>query len=108
LLAQLDPGQARTQVGPEPYPARTPTTLTSWAVLGPALDAIRESGLSVSREEYEQGLVAVAVEVPAGSAQPMAIDLCIPAVRGTEEVLAAVGKRLLDVAVGLSAGTGFG
>jgi len=108
LLAQLDPEQARAQVGPEPYPARTATTLTSWAVLGPALAAIRETGVSVSREEYERGLVAVAVQAPAGSAQPMAIDLCVPAVRGTEEVLAAAAKRLLDVAAELSAGVGFG
>jgi IclR family acetate operon transcriptional repressor len=108
LLAQLDPEQARAQAGPEPYPARTATTLTSWAVLGPALAAIREIGVSVSREEYERGLVAVAVQAPAGSAQPMAIDLCVPAVRGTEEVLAAAAKRLLDVAAELSAGVGFG
>jgi len=108
LLAQLDPEQARARVGPEPYPAHTASTLTSWTELWPALDEIRSTGASVSREEYEQGLVAVAVQVPAGSAPPMAIDLCIPAVRATEEVLAAAAKRLLDVAAELSATAGFG
>lgn len=107
LLAQLDPEQARAQVGSEPYPAHTATTLTSWALLASALDSVRATGVAVSREEYEQGLVAVAVQVPAGSAPPMAIDLCLPAVRGTEEVLPAVAKRLLDVAAELSAAAGF-
>lgn len=109
LLAQLDPEQARAQAGPEPYPSRTPTTLTSWAMLGPALVEIRRTGVAVSREEYERGLLAVAVPVPSGSAaRPMAIDLCIPAVRGTEDALTVAAKRLADVAADLAAGSGIG
>ena len=109
LLAQLDPAQVRAQLGPEPYPARTSATLTGWSVLGPALAEVRRTGAAVSREEYEQGLVAVAVAVPAAAGgQPLAIDLCIPAVRGTEEVLATAAKRLRDVAGELAAADGTG
>ncbi|MCI0689422.1 MAG: IclR family transcriptional regulator [Sporichthyaceae bacterium] len=104
LLAQLDPEQARRQLGAEPYPGRTATTMTSWAALGPALAEIRQHGVAVSHEEYEQGLLAVAVAMPAQpSGQPMAIDLCIPAVRGTDEVVAASTKRLRDAAAELTA-----
>lgn len=99
LLARLEPAVARRQLGGQPYQRRTPATLTTWAELAAALHQVRESGVAVSREEYEQGLLAVAVPLTVTThGPPLAIDVSIPAVRATEEVIAAVTKQLLDAA----------
>jgi IclR family acetate operon transcriptional repressor len=82
LLAQLPPELARDVLGPGPYPARTPRTHTSWAQLAPALEEVRRDGVAISEEEYEIGLVSLAIAIVRldgpGSA---AINLSVPAAR---------------------------
>ncbi len=63
LLSQLPPDVARNALGAEPYERRTDHTLTTWRQLGPDLAATGEAGVAVSVEEYELGLVSLAVPV---------------------------------------------
>jgi IclR family transcriptional regulator, acetate operon repressor len=84
LLAQLPPDVARAALAEEPYPRHTPTTRTTWRRLAADLAKIRETGVAVSEEEFEVGLVAIAVPVGwldgPGSA---AINVSLPAARAT-------------------------
>jgi IclR family acetate operon transcriptional repressor len=63
LLAQLPEDIARAALGDEPYERRTERTQTTWKQLAPDLAVIRDTGVSVSEEEYEVGLVSIAVPV---------------------------------------------
>ena len=84
LLAQLPADLARGALGNEPYAQRTDRTLTTWRRLAADLAAIRDSGVAVSEEEYEVGLVSIAAPVRwidgPGSA---AINVSLPAARAT-------------------------
>jgi DNA-binding IclR family transcriptional regulator len=84
LLAQLPEDLARIALGKEPYARRTERTLTTWTQLSADLEQIRARGHSVSEEEYEAGLVSIAVPVRwldgPGSA---AINVSLPATRVT-------------------------
>lgn len=84
LLAQLPPDLARGRLGEEPYERRTERTFTTWSALAADLDAIREAGVAISEEEYEVGLVSIAVPVRwidgPGSG---AINVSLPAGRAT-------------------------
>jgi DNA-binding IclR family transcriptional regulator len=63
LLAQLPEELARDALGPEPYEPRTEQTAVTWQQIAPHLATIRETGVAVSEEEYEVGLVSIAVPV---------------------------------------------
>ena len=63
LLAQLPEDVARSALGPEPYERRTDRTQTIWKQLAPDLEVIRDTGVSISEEEYEVGLVSIAAPV---------------------------------------------
>jgi IclR family transcriptional regulator, acetate operon repressor len=63
LLAQLPDEVARMALGNEPYERRTDQTLTTWMELAADLVCIREAGVAISEEEYEVGLVSIAVPV---------------------------------------------
>lgn len=84
LLAQLDPADARQAAGPEPYPARTEHTPTSWRALSAALDQARSDGIAESNQEYELGLNSLATRVPSVDAgRPSAISVSPPTSRTT-------------------------
>ncbi len=86
LLAQLPDEAARAALGPEPYRPFTEHTATTWDELAPGLEAIRRGGVAISEEEYEVGLVSIAVPVRwiegPGTA---AINVSLPAGRATPE-----------------------
>jgi IclR family acetate operon transcriptional repressor len=84
LLAYLPAPDAQAALGSEPYESCTPRTLTTWAALAPALDEIRRLGFSCSEEEYEIGLVSIAVPV-AWTAGPgsASINVSMPAARAS-------------------------
>lgn len=85
LLAQLDPADARAAAGPEPYPARTEHTPTSWRALSAALDQARSHGIAESNQEYELGLNSFATRVPSVDAgRPSAISVSPPTSRATK------------------------
>lgn len=86
LLAQLPEELARDALGPEPYERRTDHTLTAWRELAPDLARIRATGVSISEEEYEVGLVSIAVPVAwLDGPGTGAINVSLPAGRATPE-----------------------
>jgi IclR family acetate operon transcriptional repressor len=93
LLAQLDPAEARKAVGPQPYPARTEHTLTTWRALSAALTEVRAEGIATSDQEYELGLYSLAIAVPSLDAgRPSAISVSPPTSRATKG-----DRRLLTI-----------
>jgi IclR family acetate operon transcriptional repressor len=99
LLAQLPEDVARDALGEEPYERRTEHTQTTWSELAPDLATIRETGLSVSEEEYEIGLVSLAVPVTwidgPGTAS---INVSLPATRATPEFREELTRALRECA----------
>jgi IclR family acetate operon transcriptional repressor len=99
LLAQLPEDVARVALGDEPYERRTDRTLTTWAALAKDLATIREEGFSVSDEEYEVGLVSIAVPVRwLHGPGTGAINVSLPATRATSEFRDELTERLLQAA----------
>jgi IclR family acetate operon transcriptional repressor len=104
LLAQLPPAVARAAAGPEPYAALTPATVTSWRQLEPALEEIRRTGIAISDEEYEIGLVSLAVPLSAsGRPDAAAINISLPGSRATAEARAELSDRLRAAAARIEA-----
>ena len=99
LLAQLPPDLARAALGDEPYARRTDRTLTTWKRLAAGLAEIRDTGVAVSEEEYEVGLVSIAVPVRwidgPGTA---AINVSLPAARATRPFRDQLTTGLLEAA----------
>jgi DNA-binding IclR family transcriptional regulator len=99
LLAQLPGDVARARLGEQPYSRRTDRTLTTWRKLAADLAAIRKTGIAISEEEYEVGLVSIAVPVRwidgSGTA---AINVSLPAGRATPEFRDELARALLRAA----------
>ena len=84
LLAQLPDDLARLALGEEPYERRTGRTRTAFRQLHTDLESIRASGVAVSEEEYEVGLVSIAVPVTwLGRVGAAALNVSLPAARAT-------------------------
>jgi len=84
LLAQLDDAEARQVMGPEPYARRTRATVTRWSRLRQELARIRQEEVAVSRGEFEDDLVAVAVAVPGRPGTPaVAVNVALPVTRAS-------------------------
>jgi IclR family acetate operon transcriptional repressor len=98
LLAQLDPEDARRRLGPEPYPERTQATSRTWAELEPRLAAARAGGYALSVDEFERGLVACAVPLPAGDRVVAAINVAAPTTRLSDDELVALVVPKLQAA----------
>jgi IclR family acetate operon transcriptional repressor len=103
LLAQLSDAEARAAIGPGPYERRTAFTLTSWPTIQAALEEVREAGVAISREEYEEGLASYAVPVawPEG---PAALNISLPTARATEAFREQYVPLLLEAADAIAAG----
>jgi DNA-binding IclR family transcriptional regulator len=99
LLAQLPEAQARAALGPEPYRRLTAHTRTSWRSLRADLASARAGGQASSEEEYELGLVSIAVPVRwidgPGSA---AINVSLPSGRALPEVREQITESLREAA----------
>jgi IclR family acetate operon transcriptional repressor len=106
LLAQLPEDVARVALGYEPYERRTERTLTTWTALAANLAAIREAGASISEEEYEVGLVSIAVPVRwlegPGAA---AMNVSLPVTRASAEFRDRLTERLRRAAINIGAPT---
>jgi IclR family acetate operon transcriptional repressor len=99
LLAQLPKDVARAALGGEPYARRTERTLTTWTSLAQDLAGIRETGVSISEEEYEVGLVSIAVPVRwLHGPGTGAINVSLPATRASAEFRDRLTARLLEAA----------
>jgi IclR family acetate operon transcriptional repressor len=109
LLAFLAPELARAALGQEPYEPRTARTLTRWAALAPALEEIRRSGVSLSEEEYEVGLVSIAVPVAwTGGHGSAAINVSSPSSRVRPRFRTQLIASLRQVARAIDEATGIG
>src|ERR1700733_8658334 len=99
LLAQLPEDIARASLGPEPYERRTERTVTTWKRLAADLAAISDAGVAVSYEEYEIGLVSIAVPVNwIEGPGTGAINVSLPAGRASGEFREQLTRRLLEAA----------
>lgn len=99
LLAQLPEDAARAALGDEPYERRTEHTQTTWKQLAPDLAAIRAAGVSVSQEEFEIGLVSIAVPVRWFDGPGTgAINVSLPSGRATPEFRDQLTRGLLAAA----------
>jgi IclR family transcriptional regulator, acetate operon repressor len=107
LLAQLPVEDARAALGEEPYESRTQRTLRTWSELAPALAEIRRTGVAHSEEEYEVGLVSIAVPV-AWTAGPRsaAINVSLPSTRAGDAVRAELIELLQATARAIDEATG--
>jgi IclR family acetate operon transcriptional repressor len=106
LLAQLDDERAREVAGPEPYPARTERTITSWDELQASLRRVRRDGVARSRGEYEVGLDSVAVPLRwAGDDVPVALNVSLPSSRAGRVTMADLTDGLRATAAAI-VGTG--
>jgi IclR family transcriptional regulator, acetate operon repressor len=95
LLAQLDDQDARRVAGSEPYPARTPRTITSWDKLRPQLERVRRDGVAFSREEYEVGLHSIAVPLAwVDGDGPVAVNVSLPSSRAGRDATAELTREL--------------
>jgi IclR family acetate operon transcriptional repressor len=97
LLAQLPEELAHSMLGDGPYERRTGSTLTNWRELGPDLAVIRDRRVAISEEEYEVGLVSIAVPVP--WIEPAAINVSLPAGRATSEFRDLLTSGLVEAAM---------
>jgi IclR family acetate operon transcriptional repressor len=99
LLAQLPQDVARVALGDEPYERRTERTVTTWTSLAEDLAAIRQAGVAISEEEYEVGLVSIAVPVQwLQGPGTGAINVSLPAPRASSEFRDRLTERLLHAA----------
>ena len=99
LLAQLDDDEVVALLGEGPYPQATEHSAVDWPDLKKRLDVVRDSGVSVSDEEFEVGLTSLAVALPAqddGSLR--AINVSLPVTRATTEFRAAAIDLLQRIA----------
>ena len=95
LLAQLDDQDARRVAGSEPYPARTPRTVTSWDKLRAQLERVRRDGVAYSREEYEVGLHSIAVPLAwVDGDGPVAVNVSLPSSRAGRDATAELTREL--------------
>ena len=93
-------------MGEGPYERLTDHTVTAWPALRDQLDAVRESGIAVSNEEFEVGLVGMAVPVPLGDGPLLAVNVSLPSARATDEFRAELTERLRTAFVATRGRTG--
>lgn len=106
LLAFLPEPLARTALGPEPYESRTARTLTSWKKLAPALAEVRRTGAALSDEEYEVGLMSIAVPVAwTGGPGSASINVSLPSSRARPRFRAELIARLREAGSAIDAAT---
>lgn len=84
LLAQLEDGDVLARLGVGPYPKVTPHSAADWPDLKNRLDVVRDTGMSISDEEFEVGLTSLAIALPAQADGSLrAINISLPVNRAT-------------------------
>lgn len=99
LLAQLNDDDVVERLGEGPYPQATEYSATTWPQLRERLEVVRDSGLSISDEEFEVGLSSMAIALPAQADGALrAINISLPVTRATPEFRRTAEVLLRDVA----------
>jgi DNA-binding IclR family transcriptional regulator len=107
LLAQLSDEDARRTAGRQPYRALTSHTLTSWAELRENLERIRNEGVAVSHEEYEDGLDSMAVPIAWIEGEgPLALNVSLPSSRAAGGAEAELTRELAAAAAAIERAAG--
>ena len=99
LLATVGDELAERFLGPEPYVRRTRRTKGTWGELREDLQRVRADGYALSEEEFEVGLVSLAVPLSVANGRaPLAINVSLPSVRATESERQRLLERLRTTA----------
>jgi IclR family acetate operon transcriptional repressor len=99
LLAQLDDDEVVARLGEGPYPQATEHSATDWPELKKRLDTVRRNGVSVSDEEFEVGLTALAIALPPQADGSLrAINISLPVTRATPAFRASATVLLREIA----------
>ncbi|OGN82111.1 MAG: hypothetical protein A2X23_08645 [Chloroflexi bacterium GWC2_73_18] len=98
VAVHLDPHRLAGLLGPEPYPALTVHTATTWRDLRARLDETRARGFAVDREEVALGVTCVAAPILARDEVVGAISVSGPRARLTDARLAEVAEQVLAAA----------
>jgi DNA-binding IclR family transcriptional regulator len=100
ILAYMPSDFQKEYFGRVRFNAATPATLKSASAVRKQLNAIRETGVAYSHEEWTPGIIGIAVPVlDAGNAPVGAINVAVPAVRfspGVKAKAEAALKRVTD------------
>ena len=100
FLAELPDTEVVRLLGEGPYTRRTAATQTSWTALRAYLAKVRRTGVSASIEEYEIGLVSLAIALPSTEdGRQYAINISLPTARATN--LPALERLLRSAAADL-------
>jgi IclR family acetate operon transcriptional repressor len=103
LLAQLDDDEVLARLGEGPYPRATSHSAADWADLKRRLDVVRETGMSISDEEFEVGLTSLAIALPAQADGSLrAINISLPVNRATRQFRKEAAELLRCVAAEIS------
>lgn len=106
LLSSLTPAEREASLGPGPYQALTPFTLTKPDDLARDLEVVVERGFATNLNENFVGLSAVAAPLVAGPGKSVGcLMLAGASERLTEDRIADIGQTLINSATLLSLGS---
>lgn len=98
FLAYLDPSELEVYVQKERLDPITPATITDWGCLLDELDAIRQRGYAVDREEFNKGVGCVAgVLVGPGGVAMGALAISVP-IGGLVDRQGELAEHVLEAA----------
>ncbi|TQM66618.1 IclR family transcriptional regulator [Actinomadura hallensis] len=103
LLARLDPAELPRHLPPEPFPARTEHTITTFAAMTEELRTVAERGHAVDDNEGSVGLRCVAAPVEVDGRCVAAVSVSGPSAEYGDAQRAAYLERLREVAADLTA-----
>jgi len=108
MLAALPDEELAARLGAvDDLPRLTPHSITSRRALVREIDAVRAEGIAFDRQEVIEGVVCVAVAVPAPTGEaPMAASFTLLAPRADEATLARLSGDLRTIADRLAVGLG--
>ncbi len=99
ILAFMDPKEARAIVETSELSANTPFTITDKTLLLERLEAVRQAGVAINRQELAVGMAAVAAPVMAGSKVEGSIGASFPIQRLEEEgFLETIRDKIMETA----------
>jgi DNA-binding IclR family transcriptional regulator len=104
LLAELKDDEVLARLGEGPYPRATEHSAVDWPDLKSRLDIVRDTGMSISDEEFEVGLTSLAIALPAqpdGSLR--AINISLPVSRATPDFRKQAAELLRGIATEITA-----
>ena len=102
IAIHLDPARLAQLLGPEPYPALTAATATTWSDLTVRLDEVRRAGYATDVEEAATGVACVAAAILAGTRVAGAISVSAPRARMDDNQITVAGRLVAEAARSVS------